>query len=450
MRDIYDAIDRGKEKFIAELKDLLRLPSVSYTGEGIPQCAEHLCRWLQGWGASARVVPTKGHPVVLGKVEPPGAKRRVIVYGHYDVKQVGDLAEWETPPYEPAERDGAIYARGAADDKGQLLANAIAVRLLKEMGRLPAAVTFVFEGEEEIGCKSFQAFAEACQEELRADLYYASDGPRHISGRPTVRLGNRGNLCMRLVVRNEIGAHVHSGNMGEIVRNPAWDLVHLLHTMKAPEGEVLIPGFYDGVAPPTELERRALADIPGDETEVCRKLGISSIYGPRQFSVSEKLFFRPTLTIEGFNCGMESTIIPGQAMCYLECRLVKDMTPEGTFEKIRRHVEAQKIPGATLTLTRSSQANKTPLDHPVVLPVLDALRKMHQEGVLDAPLLVMPISGGSNASTQVFTQYLGLPAITTNYAQPNNGQHGPNENIRIDHFMMGVKMGAAALAALKD
>ncbi|MBI3126960.1 MAG: M20/M25/M40 family metallo-hydrolase [Candidatus Tectomicrobia bacterium] len=448
MKDVYEAIDRGQEKFIAELNDLLRLPSVSYTGEGISECAAHLCRWLQGWGAEARVVPTKGHPVVLGKVEPPGARRRVIVYGHYDVKQVGDLSEWESPPFEPTERGGAIYARGAADDKGQLLANAIAVRLLKEMGRLPVAVIFVFEGEEEIGCKSFQGFAEAHREELRADLYYASDGPRHTSGRPTVRLGNRGNLCMRLVVRNEIGKHVHSGNFGELVRNPAWDLVHILHTMKDPEGEVLIPGFYDEVAPPSELERQALADIPDDEAEVCRALGISKIYGSPRYSVSEKLFFRPTLTIEGFECGMESTIIPGQAMCYLESRLVKNMTPEGTFEKIKRHVEAQGIPGATLSLTRGSLPNKTPLDHPMVRPVLEAFRRMHREGVLDASPLVMPISGGSNASTQVFNQYLGLPVITTNYSQPNSGQHGPNESIRIDHFMMGIKMGAAALASL--
>lgn len=450
MKEIYEAIDRDKGQFLGELEDLLRLPSVSYTGEGVSECAEHLRDWLSGWGVSAHVVPTGGHPVVLGKLEPPRATRRVIVYGHYDVKQVGDLSEWETPPFEPVEKNGAIYARGAADNKGQLLANAIAARLLHEMGRLPVAVTFVLEGEEEVGSRNFAAFAEAHRKDLKADIYYASDGPRHPSGRPTVRLGNRGNLCMRLTVRNEIGAHVHSGNLGELVRNPAWDLVHLLHTMKTPDGEVLIPGYYDEVAPPNDLEREAMEEIPPVEEKLCRDLGLERVYGPDELSVNEKLMFRPTFTIQGFVCGMESTIIPGHATAYLDARLVKNMTPEGTFEKIKKHVEAQGVSGASITMTRGSLPNKTPLDHPLVRNVIMAFKKMYQEGALDVPPVLLPISGGSNASTQTFTQTLRLPAIVAPYAQPNNGQHGPNEHLRIDHFIAGIKMGAAALTALGE
>ncbi len=448
MKEIYDAIDRRKAEFLETFKDFLRRPSVSSTGEGIAECAEHLRAWLAGWGVSARIVPTGGHPVVLGRLAPPSPVRRVIVYGHYDVKQPGDLSEWETPPFDPVEKDGCIYARGTADNKGQILANAIAVRLLHEAERLRAAVTFVIEGEEEVGSTNFAAFADAHRGELEADIQYASDGPRHLSGRPTVCLGNRGNLCMRLSVRNEIGAHVHSGNLGELVRNPAWDLVHLLQTMKTPEGDVLIPGFYDDAAPSNDLEKEAMANIPDTDEEIRQRLGLERLYGPEHLSAGEKLMFRPTLTIEGFDCGMESTIIPGRATAYLDARLVKNMTPEGTFEKIKKHVEAQGVPGVEIRMTRGGLPSKTPLDHPLVRSVFDAFGKMHEEGQLDAPPVVLPLAGGSNASTHTFTETLGMPAILARYAQPNNGQHGPNERLRIDHFMTGIKMGAAALAAL--
>ncbi len=252
MKEIYDAIDRRREEFLQGLKDFLRRPSVSYTGEGVTECAEFLRGRLESWGVPATLVQTQGFPLVRGTVAPPSASRRVLIYGHYDVKQPGDLSEWDSPPFEPVEKDGSLFARGAADNKGQMLANALAVRILSEMGKLPVAVSFLFEGGEEAGSEDLKAYVEAHREELRADLLYASDGPRHFSGRPTVHLGFRGLLKMRLTVRNEVGANVHSGNFGEIVRNPAWDLLHLLASMKTPEGEVLAPGFYEAVEPPSE------------------------------------------------------------------------------------------------------------------------------------------------------------------------------------------------------
>ena len=447
MKEIYAAIDRRKHEFLEALKDLLRRPSVSYTGEGMGECAEHLRAWLTGWGVPARVVPTKGHPVVLGAIAPAQTARRVLIYGHYDTKQPGDLSEWTSPPFEPAERDGAVYARGAADNKGQFLANALAVRVLREMDRLPVAVTFLFEGEEEVGSKSLQPFVEAHREELPADLLYASDGPRHLSGRPTIHLGYRGVLKMRLTVCSEIGAHVHSGNMGEIVRNPAWDLVHLLHTMKTPDGKVLIPGFYDDVAPPNPLERRALDAIPKMDEEIRRKLGVDRFYGPADIPMDEKLMFHPTLTIQGFNCGMESTIIPGHATAYLDVRLVKNMTPASVFEKIKRHIEAQGIRGAALIEVSNYPPTRTPIDHPYVQTVFRAFQRMHAEGVLEDAPVIQPNLGGS-LGNHVFTDILGIPTIWVPYAQPHNGQHGPDENIQIDHFISAIKMAAAALTAL--
>jgi acetylornithine deacetylase/succinyl-diaminopimelate desuccinylase-like protein len=447
MKEIYEAVDRRRGEFLDTLKEFLRRPSISYTGEGIVECAEYLSGWLGSWGVGARVVPSMGHPVVMGALTPESAPRRVLIYGHYDVKLTGDLADWDSPPFEPAERAGAIYGRGAADNKGQLLANALAVRVLHEMGRLPVGVVFLFEGEEEVGSKSLRPFVEEHSEELRADLLYASDGPRHLSGRPTVHLGFRGNLKLRLTVRNEIGTHVHSGNFGEIIRNPAWDLVHLLHSMKTAGGEVRVPGFYDDVLPPNELERSALDAIPKVDEEVQRTLGIEAFYGPKNISMDEKLMFRPTMTINGFDCGMESTIIPGQATVYIDVRLVKDMTPAETFEKIQRHIEAQGIPGVELTEYSHYPPTRTPIDHPFVNTVFGAFRAMHAEGFLDAPPIIQPNLGGS-LGNDIFTDTLGLPAVWVPYAQPNNGQHGPNENILADHFIMGIKMAVSALTAL--
>ncbi len=447
MKKVYEAVDCNKGEFLDALKELLRRPSVSYTGEGVAECAEQLRNWLESWGVTTRVVPTGGHPVVLGALSPPSASRRVLIYGHYDVKQPGDLSEWETPPFEPVERNGCIYARGATDNKGQLLANALAVRTLHEMEKLPVKVIFLFEGEEEVGSKNLRSFAEAHREELKADLLYASDGPRHFSGRPTVFLGFRGLLRMRLTVRNEVGTHVHSGNFGEIIRNPAWDLVHLLHSMKSPEGEVLIPGYYDDVAPPSPLERQALSNMKGGEEEIRRSLGIERLYGPEGLSMDEKLMFRPTLTLEGFDCGMESTIIPGHATAYLDARLVKDMTPENTFRKIKGHIDAQGVPHATLTRFSSYPPTKTPIDNPFVQIVLDAFENMHAEGILEAPPVLQPTLGGS-LGNDIFTETLGLATVWVPYAQPNNGQHGPNEHLRIDHFITGIKMSATALTAL--
>jgi acetylornithine deacetylase/succinyl-diaminopimelate desuccinylase-like protein len=290
----------------------------------------------------------------------------VLIYGHYDVKQPGDLAEWDAPPFEPVERQGFIFARGAADNKGQLLANILAVRILHHLGKLPVRVVFLLEGEEEVGSKSLPLFIETHREELKADLVYASDGPRHISDRPTIHLGFRGLLKMRLSVQNEVGESVHSGNFGEIIRNPAWDLVQLLASMKTPEGKVTVPGFYDDVAPPSDVERQAMASIPEMNEGVRRRFAFLRGQKPEGHSLDEKLMFRPTLTINGFDSGMESTIIPGHATAFLDVRLVKDMKPAAIFKKLRDHVLGQGLPGVDLQEMSNYPPSKTAADHPMV------------------------------------------------------------------------------------
>jgi acetylornithine deacetylase/succinyl-diaminopimelate desuccinylase-like protein len=447
VKEVYEAIHRSQKAFVEELKELLRCPSVSYTGEGIYECADFLRRRLESWDISSRVVKTEGYPVVLGTIAPSRPTKTVLIYGHYDVKQPGDLSEWDAPPFDPVERQGFIFARGAADNKGQLLANILAVRILHQLGKLPVRVVFLLEGEEEVGSKGLPLFIETHREELKADLVYASDGPRHFSGRPTIHLGFRGLLKMRLTVQNEVGESVHSGNFGEIIRNPAWDLVQLLASMKTPEGEVTVPGFYDDVAPCSDVERQAMESIPELNEGVRRRFAFLRGHTPEGHWLDEQLMFRPTLTINGFDSGMESTIIPGQATAFLDVRLVKDMTPRSIFERIRDHVLGQGVPGVDLKEMSSYLPSKTAVDHPMVRLIYKAFEEMHQRGSLEGAPVLLPTLGGS-LHNDLFTDTLGLPAIWVPYAQPDNGQHGPNEHLQISHFMTGIRMAATALTAL--
>ena len=300
MEPIFNYIDDNRNLFINRLIDYLRQPSISAHGVGMDKVADYLVNWLARLGFDARLMPTPGWPLVLGhRSDRPGAPT-VLLYGHYDVQPPDPLEEWISPPFEPTIRNGRLYARGVADNKGQHFAQILAVEsLLAVRGQLPCNVILLLEGEEEMGSPHIASFVNDHRDLLKADLVITSDGPLPANGQPKIECGVRG------VIGFELRAHganrdLHSGNFGGVAPNPLWTLVHLLSTMKNEQGEITIEGFYDNVQSPTELERLTLARLQVDEEAAKSDLGITHFDAPVDGrSYYERLAFWPTLTING-------------------------------------------------------------------------------------------------------------------------------------------------------
>jgi acetylornithine deacetylase/succinyl-diaminopimelate desuccinylase-like protein len=296
MNEIFRYVDQNRERFLRELCVLLRQPSISAQNQGVTECAHLLKRQMEDIGIPARILPTAGHPVVCGELKAGGAKRTVLIYGHYDVQPADPLDLWQSPPFEPTIREGRLYGRGTGDNKGQLFAHLKAVEaILKVQRALPVNVKFLFEGEEEVSSRNLRAFIQEHKALLAADYSYCSDGGMQPGDQPTIVFGVRGILYVEV---NAAGANrdVHSGNLGAFVPNPAWRLVHFLNTLTDEKGRVRVKGFYDAVLPPNDLEREAIDKIPFDR-QVLRHLGVSDESAPGEPSFSERIMFHPTLNI---------------------------------------------------------------------------------------------------------------------------------------------------------
>src|SRR5947208_9271041 len=274
LNDIFAYIDEHAEMFLQRLIEYLRRPSISAYGEGIGEVADYIAGVMRQMGLAVRVMPTDGWPMVFGEYHARPAAPTVLLYGHYDVQPPDPLEEWVSPPFEPAIRDGRLYARGVGDNKGQHFAQLLALEsLLACRGALPCNVKVLLEGEEEIGSPQMPAFAREHRDELQADLVITSDGPVDEDGKPRLRFGVRGVLSFELRARGA-NRDLHSGNWGGVVPIPIWTLVLLLSTMKNDQGIVTIDGFYDNVDAPTDLEKETLAALPIDIPAVKRKLDL--------------------------------------------------------------------------------------------------------------------------------------------------------------------------------
>jgi len=444
---VFGYVDAHREVFIERLIDYVRRPSISAHGVGIAEVAEFISGVLNDLSFSARVMPTDGWPMVYGeRMEAAGAPT-LLLYGHYDVQPPDPLDAWVSPPFEPTIRDGRLYARGVGDNKGQHFAQILALEsLLAVRGALPCNVKVLLEGEEEIGSPQMPAFVAANRDLLRADLVITSDGPVDESGRSTINFGNRGVLSFAL---QATGANrdLHSGNWGGVVPNPIWTLVHLLQSMKNDKGEVTIDGFYDNVDPLTPLEKEALAKLEVDLAEVKRSLELTELDQPLERGFFERLMSWPTITINGLHGGYggpgSKTVLPHEALAKCDIRLVESQSADEIFEKVRRHVEAH-APGVKLIRQGSMDPSKTPLDSPYAEPIIRALTAVHGE----APILE-PTAGGS-LPNYVFTKMLKMPAFGVPYANADESNHAPNENMELDRFIDGIKTGAAMMTFIGE
>jgi acetylornithine deacetylase/succinyl-diaminopimelate desuccinylase-like protein len=435
-------IDARRDEHVARLADYVRHPSISAHDIGIREVAALLVDTLTALGFATEAVPTAGHPMVLGhRHEAPG-KPTVILYGHYDVQPPDPLDLWESPPFQPTIRNGRMYARGVGDNKGQHFAQLLAIEAhLAVHGRLPCNVTVLLEGEEEIGSPRIADFVAAHRDRLKADLVVTADGPLHPSGRSVVTFGVRGVVNFDLVARTG-RTDAHSGNHGGTMPNAVWTLVHLLASMKSPDGRITIAGLHDPIIPPSNADQAAVAALPVDIPGYMADLGLTRLDEPADRGFHERLMFHPTLTINGLHGGYggpgSKTVLPCAAVAKCDIRLVDAMTPAQVMACVRAHVAAH-APEIEVIERGGMLPSRTPLDSPYAAPIVAAIEAARGE----TPYLY-PSVGGS-LPDYVWTKVLGLPAFVTPYANADERNHAPNENLDLELFHKGIRTGAALL-----
>ena len=445
LEKVFAHIKANEEAFIRRVMDYVRHPSISAHNIGIREVAALLVDMLSGLGMQAETIATENHPMVLARWEKKPGAPTVLLYGHYDVQPPDPLEEWVSPPFEPTIRDGRIWARGIGDNKGQHFAQIMAIEShLAVHGELPCNVLFLLEGEEEIGSPHIASFVEKHRDRLKADLVVTADGPLHESGRPTVTFGVRGVASFELRARGA-KRDLHSGNFGGVSPNPIWTLVHLLGTMKNAQGEITIEGFHDSIVPPTALEREAAARLPMAAGDVKAELDLKALDAPQDRPVADRLMFHPTLTINGLHGGYggpgSKTVLPHEAFAKCDIRLVEAMTPAEVFAKVAAHVK-KHAPDVQFVPLNGMLPSKTPMESPFAEPIRQAI--VDAQGV--EPLLV-PSAGGS-LPDYVFTKIPGTHAFVVPYANADEANHAPNENLKLECFLNGIRTGAALLSRL--
>ncbi len=439
---------------LEEFVEFLRIPTIGVLSahqDDVRSGAEWLAARMRAIGLEhVEVSETGGHPVVyadwLHAVDAP----TVIVYAHYDVQPVDPLDEWLRPPFEPRVESGRIFARGAADDKGQVHLHLWAARAwLQTAGRLPLNVRYVIEGEEEAGSPNFQAWLVANRERLEADLVVVTDTGFFEGNQPAVTVGLRGNTYLQVDVRGP-SQDLHSGSFGGIVQNPANALVRILASLRDGEGRVTVPGFYDDVRDLTPVEHESLASLPFDETTLAAEIGVPELFGEPGILPVIRRGTRPTLDICGLWAGFQGegtkTIIPARAHAKLSARLVPDMDPLRTYERLRDAILAVEVPGVevTVTLHDTMRPFVVSVEHPAARTAARCLREVFGQ----EPLFIR--EGGSIGAVASFDEVLGKPAVLLGFANPDDHAHSPNESLVLANYEGGTRTVARYWAALAE
>jgi len=444
LHNFFNYVEVNCERFVEELRKLLRQPSVSAQDKGVKECALLLRKLMEESGIETRVIPLpEGQPVVYGEVKSKASKRTLLVYSHYDVQPPEPLNEWVNPPFEAEVRDGAIYARGASDSKGNIMAYVKAVEaFLKTMGDVPVNLKFLFEGEEEVSSTHLPGFIAQHKGMLEADAVVCCDGGMDPSGRPTIDLGLKGILYVELRCIGA-GVDLHS-SYAPLVKNPAWRILWALATVKSLDERITVEGWYDRVQPPSPAELQLLNEAPFNEEGIKKAFGLTTFLMNRSGSEAFKaLICEPTCTICGFEAGYtgsgSKTVLPSTAMAKIDFRLVYDQSPSELLEKLKRHLVDRGFGDVEVVLIGFLEPSKTPLEAHVSQTVIKASEKVY--GVKP---VVYPNAAGSGPD-YLFTKRLGLASIWTGCAPPFSKAHAPNEFITIHHFVKGIMYAASIM-----
>jgi acetylornithine deacetylase/succinyl-diaminopimelate desuccinylase-like protein len=440
--NVVDFINLHRDRYVEELKSYLAIPSISalpqHAGD-IRACAEWTAAELTRIGMqNVRLIETPGNPVVYADwLNAPGAPT-LLFYGHYDVQPVDPLDLWESPPFEATIRDGEIYARGSADDKGQIFMHFKAVEAwLKQAGSLPVNIRIFIEGEEEVGSRHLDQFVRDHRDQLRSDVVVISDSPMFDRGIPSICYGLRGLAYFQLDIRGT-KSDLHSGSFGGAVANPAMVLSQILAQMKDKGGRVRIPGFYDDVRALRDEEREQWKRLPFNETKYRKELGAPKLFGESGYSTLERVWARPTFEVNGLLAGFTGegakTVIPAVSMAKISMRLVPDQDPDkvaGLFEAYLKKV-APKTVEWKLTRMHGGKPWMADFDNPFV----QAAGRAIELGFGKAP--VFNREGGSIPVVSTFQQELGVPSVLFGIGLPDENAHAPNEKLDLGNFHNGV------------
>ena len=448
-------LNEQQDRFLAELLDFLHIPSVSALPEhaaDVHRAAEWVAGRMRAAGIeSVQILPTGGHPVVYGDwLHAPG-KPTVLIYGHFDTQPADPLELWDHPPFEPVVRDGRVYARGASDDKGNMLPPILAVEaLLRTTGALPVNVKFLFEGQEEIGSPQIPEFVAAHRDMLACDLVISSDGGQWSETEPAILTGLRGGCGVQIDVRGP-NRDLHSGIYGGAVQNPIHALTAILASMRGADGRILVEGFYDAVQPLTDDERRRFASLPFDEAAYMADLGVTALWGEAGYTTYERTWARPTLEINGIWGGFQGegvkTVLPSEAHAKITCRLVPNQDPATIVALITAHVQRHTPPGVTVTVTPLKLLAKPylmPFDHPGNQAARDILVSMYGREPYEVR------SGGSIPICTILLDELGVYTVNFAFALDDERQHSPNEFFRLSSFRRGQEGYCMLLERLAD
>jgi acetylornithine deacetylase/succinyl-diaminopimelate desuccinylase-like protein len=437
-------IDRNRERFLAELSEFLRIPSISTLPEHRPaigRAAAFVADALRGVGMeNVETIPTAGHPLVYGEwLHAPG-KPTMLCYGHYDVQPADPLGEWTSPPFEPTLRDGNLYARGAADDKGQMYMHIKAVEALRAAdSTLPLNLKFLVEGEEEVGGASITKYVASQREKLRADAALVSDTAMYAEGMPTLTVGLRG-LVYAEIKANGPSRDLHSGLYGGAAPNPIFGLIELLSKTKDASGVIRISGFYDDVVEPSPAERESWSRLPFDEREfLAKEVGAAELTGEPGRTVLERIWSRPTFEVHGIAGGFTGagakTVIPATATAKVSFRLVPRQDPEKILAAFHQWVAANAPRGTRfeVNVLSASPGLLVNTDHPAIRVAARAFGE-----VFGAPTVFVR-DGASVPIVGDFAEHLGIPSVMMGFGLPDDGLHSPNEKYKLENYYLGIK-----------
>ncbi len=437
MQEALEYVDKNLNSFIEELKNLCSIPSISAQNKGIEESVALIKEIMEKSGLDVQTLRMEGaNPLIYGEYKPENYNKTIIFYNHYDVQPADPLDLWTSPPFEPAVRDGKIFARGVADNKGNIIARIKAIEsVLKTAGDLPVAVKFVFEGEEEIGGISLPKYIDEHKELFKADMGVWESGDRHENERPAIKLGYKGIAYYEFFVRGA-NKDVHSGRAG-LIPNPIWRLMEFLSSLRDESGNILIDGFYDDININKE-DKDLLKEIPFDDEDIKGKYDLNEFVGKfNGFEALKSLYLKPTCNIDGIISGYTGpgtkTIVPDEALAKVDFRIFPGQTPEKLLENLKKHVEKHGFNDIDVHYFYGYESAKTRPSSFAAQIIKDATRKTY-----GMEPLVYPVSVGSSPIYN-FINKLNIPTVSTGVEYWGSLVHSPDENIRIEDFRLGIK-----------
>ncbi len=446
MKDVIAFIDSNRTRFVEDLVEWVRIPSISSDpthAADVKKCADYLAAQFRSLGAGrVETWTTAGHPAVFAEWAVAPTKPTLLVYGHHDVQPVDPLGEWVTPPFEPSVRDGRLWGRGSVDDKGQVYVHVKAIEsFVRTVGALPINLKMIVEGEEEIGSANLDGLLREHAHDLASDFVCVSDTAMFGRGIPSLCVGLRGLAYIEVFVDGP-ALDLHSGTFGGGVMNPIHALARMIAALHDADGRVTVPGFYDAVVPISDDERREIAALPFDEREWLRSTGAPATWGEKGYSTLERVWARPTLDCCGISGGFQGegakTIIAAQARAKISCRLVPDQEPEDIAKKLGAELERLAPPGVRVRVEylHGGRPYLAPTDHPVFEIAKRAFTK-----AFGKPTVFMR-EGGSIPFVRTIADATGKPCLLMGFGQPDENAHAPNEWLDLGNYHLGIKSAA--------